>query len=92
MTLLFYSIFRQNFFKQNRPRWDAAFCGITSGAILFAYAPLNSVGKQSPCMLPFVYTSYDRARVRTVLNFGNFIVKKNVLNISYHMRHTIIKN
>ena len=23
--------------KQNSPRWDAAFCGITSGAILFAY-------------------------------------------------------
>ena len=25
--------------KQNSPRWDAAFCGITSGAILFAYVP-----------------------------------------------------
>ena len=23
--------------KQNRPRWDAAFCGVTSGSILFAY-------------------------------------------------------
>ena len=23
--------------KQNSPRWDATFCGITSGAILFAY-------------------------------------------------------
>ena len=23
--------------KQNSPRWDAAFCGVTSGAILFAY-------------------------------------------------------
>ena len=25
--------------KQNSPRWDAAFCGVTSGAILFAYFP-----------------------------------------------------
>ena len=23
--------------KQNSPRWDAAFCGVPSGAILFAY-------------------------------------------------------
>ena len=23
--------------KQNSPRWDAAFCYVTSGAILFAY-------------------------------------------------------
>ena len=25
--------------KQNSPRWDAASCGVTSGAILFAYVP-----------------------------------------------------
>ena len=25
--------------KQNSPRWDAAFCSVTSGAILFAYVP-----------------------------------------------------
>ena len=25
--------------KQNSPRWDAAFCGVTSGAMLFAYVP-----------------------------------------------------
>ena len=25
--------------KQKSPRWDAAFCGVTSGAIVFAYAP-----------------------------------------------------
>ena len=25
--------------KQNSPRWDTAFCGVTSGAILFAYVP-----------------------------------------------------
>ena len=25
--------------KQNSPRWDAAFCGVTSGAVLFAYVP-----------------------------------------------------
>ena len=24
---------------QNSPRWDAAFCGVTSGAIPFAYVP-----------------------------------------------------
>ena len=25
--------------KQNSPRWDATFCGVTSGAIQFAYVP-----------------------------------------------------
>ena len=25
--------------KQNISRWDAAFCSVTSGAILFAYVP-----------------------------------------------------
>ena len=25
--------------KQNSPRWDAAFCGVASGAILFAIVP-----------------------------------------------------
>ena len=25
--------------KQNSPRWDAAFCDVTSGAMLFAYVP-----------------------------------------------------
>ena len=25
--------------KQNCPRWDAAFCGVSSGAILFVYVP-----------------------------------------------------
>ena len=25
--------------KQNSPRWDAAFCGVTSGAILCVYVP-----------------------------------------------------
>ena len=25
--------------KQNSPKWDAAFCGVTSGAMLFAYVP-----------------------------------------------------
>ena len=24
---------------QNSPRWDAAFCGVTSGAIMFAHVP-----------------------------------------------------
>ena len=27
----------------NSPRWDAAFCGITSGAILFAYVASGAV-------------------------------------------------
>ena len=25
--------------KQNNPRWAAAFCGVTSGAMMFAYVP-----------------------------------------------------
>ena len=25
--------------KQNNPRWDAAFCGVAPGAILFVYVP-----------------------------------------------------
>ena len=25
--------------KQNSPRWDAAFCGVTSRTMLFAYVP-----------------------------------------------------
>ena len=25
--------------KQNSPRWDAAICGVTSGAMLFVYVP-----------------------------------------------------
>ena len=26
------------FSKQNSPRWDAKFCGVTSGAVMFAYS------------------------------------------------------
>ena len=34
----FYFIFGKNdLSKQNGPRWDAAFCDLASGAILFAY-------------------------------------------------------
>ena len=38
---IFLSHFSMNFLqaKQNSPRCDAAFCGITSGTMLFAYAP-----------------------------------------------------
>ena len=37
---IFYSFFDENHVsKQNSPRWDAAFCGVTSAAILFAYVP-----------------------------------------------------
>ena len=28
--------------KQNSPKWDAAFCGVTSGAILFAYVQAHA--------------------------------------------------
>ena len=31
--------------KQNSPSWDAAFCGVTSGAILFAY--VQQKGRQA---------------------------------------------
>ena len=34
---MFISFFDENHVsKQNSPRWDAAFCGVTSGEILFA--------------------------------------------------------
>ena len=42
MILNFNSIFNENeipLSKQNSPRWDAASCVITSGAILFAFVP-----------------------------------------------------
>ena len=36
----FYFIFDEiHVNKQNSPRWDAAFCGVISGAILFAFVP-----------------------------------------------------
>ena len=31
--------------KQSSPRWDATFCGVTSGAILFAY--VLYIGRQA---------------------------------------------
>ena len=35
-----FSFFDENLVsKQNSPRWDAAFCGVISGAILFGYVP-----------------------------------------------------
>ena len=38
----FYFIFDENHVsKEKSPRWDAAFCGVASGAILFAYVPLK---------------------------------------------------
>ena len=38
--LIFIQFFDEIFrCKQNRPRWETAFCGVTSGAILFAYVP-----------------------------------------------------
>ena len=42
----FYLIFDEiSLCKQNSPRWDAAFCGVTSGAILFAY--VTEKGRQA---------------------------------------------
>ena len=42
VIIKFYSIFDEiPLSKQNSPRLDAAFCGVTSGAILFAYVPLK---------------------------------------------------
>ena len=37
-------------YKQNSPRWDAAFCGVTSGSMLYAYVPQK--GRQGLCCLP----------------------------------------
>ena len=38
--LFFISFFDENHVsKQNSTRWDAAFCGVTSGVTLFAYIP-----------------------------------------------------
>ena len=36
LIFIFYEI---SLCKQNSPRWDGPFCGVTSGAILFAYVP-----------------------------------------------------
>ena len=33
--------FSMKFLQANRPKWDAAFCGITSEAMLFACVPLK---------------------------------------------------
>ena len=50
------SFFDENFVsKQNSTRWDAAFCGVPSGAILFAYI------KRTPCL--YGLRKHDIARV-----------------------------
>ena len=36
---LFFFFYQIPLCQQNSPRWDATFCGFTSGAILFAYVP-----------------------------------------------------
>ena len=47
MILNFYPIFdEKSLSKQNSPRWDAVFCGVTSGAILLAY--VLQKGGQTP--------------------------------------------
>ena len=47
VILNFYSIFLMKFLpsKQNSARWDATLCGVTSGAILFAY--VHKKGRQA---------------------------------------------
>ena len=45
-VFIFTSFFYENpVSKQNSPRWEAAFCGVTSGAILFAY--VTEKGRQA---------------------------------------------
>ena len=40
VILIFISFFDEiSLCKQNSARWVAAFCGVTSGAMLFAYVP-----------------------------------------------------
>ena len=40
VVLNFYSLFDElSLSIQNSPRWDTTFCGVTFGAILFAYVP-----------------------------------------------------
>ena len=34
--------------KQNSPRWEAEFYGVTSGAILFCYVPGSAMIKRTP--------------------------------------------
>ena len=36
-----------------------------------AVGPIISVGKQTQCLLSFVYMSYNRERLRAAHNFGN---------------------
>ena len=54
-----------------------------------------SVGKQSPCLLSFVYTSYIRYGVRDAPKFGKHASlfsyhKEQKYNIGYHMQCVII--
>ena len=43
---IFISFFDEiSLYKQDSPRWDAAFCDVTSGAMLFAYVPFK--GRQA---------------------------------------------
>ena len=46
----------------------------SDGAGKFFLSLNNTVGKQTPQNLSFVYTSYISVRVRTALNFGNHAV------------------
>ena len=46
-----------------------------------------SVGKQSPCLLSFVYTSYNRYGIRAAPKFG-----KHPSLFSYHNKNTVYTN
>ena len=58
--------------KQNSPRWDAAFCGVTYGAILFAYVPL----KRTPVLYGLKWLT------------GHGIATKRVYDVCFHFIRT----
>ena len=58
--------------KQNSPRWDAAFCGVTSGAVLFAYVPLK--GRQA-----YMGKSINHISIRTSNKYTILAQKKSCL-------------
>ena len=52
---IFISLFDENdFSKQNNPKWDAAFFGVTSGAILFAYVLYGLMDKSLNLLLYYI--------------------------------------
>ena len=76
--------------KQISPRWDAAFCGVTSGAILFAFVP--SKGRQA------FWVEFDPNSKRDILFTGNLerawtlSVKNDRQSMSVQLRYWIVKS